>query len=206
MNNYYKELFTSSLPNEEIKEEFLENLDYTLSNNAKNLLDQPISREEIRRVTFDLGTLKAPRTDGLQATFYQEYWDIEGEDVIDTTLEFLNQDRDIKEINKTLITLIPKTSNPENPTQYKPINLCNEIYKIIAKTLANRLKIVLNEIISPNQGAFIKGRQITDNIMIAHEILRHMKVNKNTNKYMDLKLDMRKAYDMVERDYLKTSL
>lgn len=58
--------------------------------------------------------------------------------------------------------------------------------------------MILNEKISPNQGVFIKGRQIIDNIMIAHEILKHMKFNKNKNKYMTLKIYMNKAYDRVE--------
>lgn len=126
--------------------------------------------------------------------------------MVDATLKFFNQDKDIKEINKTFITLIPKTSNLKNATQYRPISLYNVIYKIIAKTLENRFKIVLNEIISPNQGTFIKGRQIIDNIMIMLELLQHMKINKNTIKDMALKLDMSKAYERVEWDYLKTTL
>lgn len=96
MNNYYKELFSSNLPNEETMEDFLKDSNYTLSNNAKKLLNQPFSREEIRRATFDLGKLKVPGPNGLQAGFYQEYWDIVGEDIIDATLEFFNQNRDIK--------------------------------------------------------------------------------------------------------------
>lgn len=74
-----------------------------------------------------------------------------GEDVADVILEFFNHNKDIKEINKTFITLIPKTENPENISQYRPINLCNVLYKIISKTIVNRLRIVPKEIISPNQ-------------------------------------------------------
>ncbi|XP_042964797.1 uncharacterized protein LOC122299028 [Carya illinoinensis] len=100
--------------------------------------------------------------------------------------------------------LIHKTKSPLFVIEYMPISLCNAIYKIISKVLVNRLKGVLPEIISPNQNAFILGRIIIDNIMVAYEILHTMKVRKKGKKgSMAIKLDMSKAYDRIEWTFLE---
>ncbi|KAL9668970.1 hypothetical protein QQ045_006511 [Rhodiola kirilowii] len=76
--------------------------------------------------------------------------------------------------------------------------------KLITKVLANRLKVVLPEIISQNQSAFIRGRLITDNILIAHELSHSMnRRNKQKTGSMSLKLDMSKAYDRIEWSFLE---
>lgn len=92
-------------------------------------------------------------------------------------------------------------------TEICPVSLCNVIYKIISKVLANRLKEVIDSIISKNQSAFIPGRLITDNVMIAHELVHFLK-GKTTGKraWMALKVDMSKAYDHIERDFLEAVL
>ena len=94
--------------------------------------------------------------------------------------------------------------NPESMKDYRPISLCNVVYKIIAKVLANRLKKILPYIISESQSAFVPGRLISDNILIAFETLHHMKFMKGGQQsYMALKLDMSKAYDRVEWAFLE---
>ena len=107
-------------------------------------------------------------------------------------------------MNHTHIPLIPKVSSPSSPQQFRPISLCNVLYKIIAKVLANRLKWVLEEVIDKAQSAFVPGRQIFDNALVAFEIVHSMK-EKHTGKvgWMALKLDMSKAYDRVEWRYLE---
>jgi len=87
---------------------------------------------------------------------------------------------------------------------WRPIARCNVLYKIIAKVLANRLKLVLDKCISDNQSAFVLGRSILDNAMAAIEIVHYMKTKSKGNKYdAALKLDISKAYDRIDWDYLR---
>ena len=111
------------------------------------------------------------------------------------------------DLNFTYITLIPKTKNPICVNEFRPISLCNVIYKRVSKVLANRLKVVLPSIISMNQSAFIPGRLITDNIIAAYETLHTMHAHMHGKvRYMAVKLDMSKAYDRVEWDFLEAVL
>lgn len=111
------------------------------------------------------------------------------------------------QLQNTNIALIPKKPNPEFMTDIRPISLCNVLYKVISKVLANRLKKVIDSLISEAQSAFIPGRLIMDNIMIAFEIMHYMK-RKTQGKegWMVLKLDMSKAYDRVEWSYMEAIL
>ena len=90
--------------------------------------------------------------------------------------------------------MIPKVKNPEKVTKFRLISLCNVIYKIVSKVIANRLKPWLNSLISETQSTFIAGRLINDNILIAFESLHHMKTGCFGKKnFMALKFDMSKA-------------
>lgn len=103
------------------------------------------------------------------------------------------------DINATNIALLPMKKSPDALPDFQPISLCNVIYKLIAKALANRMKKVLPHIISPTQSAFIPQRLITDNILVAFEALHTMGSRMKGNEgYMALKLDMSKTYDRVE--------
>lgn len=103
------------------------------------------------------------------------------------------------------IALIPKIKDPKTMKDYKSISLCNVIYKIIFKTLANLLKPLLSKCISPTQSAFIEGRSIMDNILIAYEIIHHKKwMTKGKKGELALKIDISKAFDRVQWDYLLT--
>lgn len=97
------------------------------------------------------------------------------------------------------VVLIPKNNSPTTLNDFRPISLANVIYKVIAKTLANRLKPLLSKIISVEQVAFVKGWSIVDNVLFAFELLHYMKT-KHSGKMRDvtLKIDISKAYDRVD--------
>ncbi|KAA3476340.1 reverse transcriptase [Gossypium australe] len=200
-SSYFTNLFSAST---EESDEHLFGLvkpKVTASMNAA-LLKQ-FTEEEICQAVKEMPPLKAPGVDGFSATFFQTYWHIVGTDVSKYCLAILNGQFELEDINKTRLVLIPKVDKPINMTQFRPISLCNVLYKIIAKVLVNRMSDMLGDCINETQGAFIPGRLISDNILIAYEILHSLKMKKNGKKgHFALKLDMSKAYDRVEWDFL----
>ncbi|KAL0006060.1 hypothetical protein SO802_013621 [Lithocarpus litseifolius] len=168
------------------------------------VLSSEFTAEEIKVALFQMGPTKAPRPDGMNAFFYQKFWHIVGDDVVFAVLDFLNNGNMLPEINHTNIVLIPKVKDPEKMSDFRPISLCNIIYKIISKVLANRLKQVLPHIISPTQSAIVLGRLITDNVLVAYETLHLMHARQKGKKgSLALKLDISKAYDRVEWQFLQ---
>ncbi len=159
---------------------------------------------EVTSAMKHMGPLKAPGPDGMPPIFFQSYWHVVGKDITAAVLYCLQSGTLLPSLNHTYVTLIPKTKSPERVTEYRPISLCNVVYKLIAKVLANRLKKILPHVISESQSAFVPGRLITDNVLIAFKTLYHMH-NKRAGKVgsMALKLDMSKAYDRVEWSFLK---
>jgi hypothetical protein len=107
-------------------------------------------------------------------------------------------------VNATAIVLIPKTEQPETLKDFRPISLCTVIYKVISKCMVNWLRPILGEIVSINQSAFVPGRLITDNALVAFECIHFIEQNKNIEKNLcAYKLDLSKAYDRVDWDFLK---
>ena len=128
--------------------------------------------------------------------FFQHYWLMVEGDITQSVLAWLNSGTLPYLLNHTHITFIPKKKDLKYVTYYRPISLCNVLYKFFFKVLANRLKKLLPKIITEHESTFVKDCLITDNILISFETLHCMKNYKfGSSGYMALKLDMSKAYD-----------
>ena len=177
-------------------EECLNAVQQKVTSDMQEALSREYSAEEVKAVLFQMGPTKAPGPDGMNALFYQKYWHIVGDDVTATVLDFLNSGSMLPDINFTHIILIPKVKSPERMSDFRPISLCNVIYKIISKVMANRLKQILPQLITPSQSAFVPGRLITDNVLVAYETLHAMHCRRTGKKgSLAMKLDIIKAYD-----------
>jgi len=171
----------------------------TCISQADNLMLIKIpSISEIKDALFSIEANKTPGPDGFGAGFFQHYWEQIKGDFCQCVLEFFKNGKILKQINHTFITLIPKRSSPSETSHYRPISLCNTVYKNISKLLVNRLRPLLDKLISPLQSAFIPGRSIHDNILLTHEIMHKYKETTGKFAWVALKLDMEKAYDRLE--------
>lgn len=154
-----------------------------------------------------MSPFKSPGPGGFSVDFYKDHWEIVGDEVSNAVLDYLNFGRMAQGLNHTHIALVPKVHSPTTMHHFRPISLCNVIYKLISKVLANRVKRVLSNIISWNQSAFIPGRFILDNVMVAYELLHSMKTkHKGKVGSIAIKLGMSKAYDQVEWDFREAML
>lgn len=107
-------------------------------------------------------------------------------------------------LNSTFIALIPEEESTITLDKFRPIALCNIIYKVISKVIANKLKPLLPLLISPEQSGYIEGRQILDGIILTHEIIHSLKISKQAG--MILKIDLSKAFDKLSWTYIQKML
>jgi hypothetical protein len=166
-----------------------------LSSEDRESLTISFSLEEIHKVVFDLKHNSALGPDGLPAEFFEDFWDIIKKEIWNLCDDFSKGILDIERLNYGLITLIPKVDNAMEITKFRPICLLNVCYKIITKTLNNRLSNCIHKIISENQFGFVKGKYILDFVVALHEIVHEVKRKKQNG--IILKIDFEKAYDKV---------
>ena len=194
---YYSDLFTSSEPLDFI--DILEAVQPKVTQSMNSMLVKEFQAGEVHKALKQMYPLKAPGPDGMPPFFFQKFWSTVGGVVTKTVLDLLNLGITPPKFNETHIVLVPKTNSPKRVTEYRPISLCNVIYKLASKTLANRLKKILPSVISDTQSAFVNGRLITDNALVAFETMHQINLKKSgAKREMTLKLDMSKAYDRIE--------
>ncbi|KAA0058104.1 LINE-1 retrotransposable element ORF2 protein [Cucumis melo var. makuwa] len=196
--NHFSRIYRCSTKKDPL---FIENLEWNpIDYSDWSLLCAPFLEEEIKGVIKSFDGNKAPGPDGFPISFFKSYWHLLKEDIMDIFKDFFEKGVINKNMNNTYIALIAKKKDYSHPKDFRPISLTTSIYKIIAKTLSNRLKLTLPDTISGNQLAFIKNRQITDAILIANEALDYWKVKKI--KGFILKLDIEKAFDNLNWDFI----
>jgi hypothetical protein len=203
--DYFNQLFSSEV--NQIDPEMLEKVPTRVTENMNERPLAPFTAEEVKMAAFSIGEFKAPGPDGLHAVFYKKFWNICGDEITQEVLQAMNLGVIPEGWNDTTVVLILKFDDPELVTQFWSISLCNVIYKIISKMLAARLKGILPEIISPMQSAFVPGRLITDNVLVAYKSIHTIKNKRaGSNGLCAVKLDMHKAYDRVEWLFLENMM
>ena len=193
---YFETLFTSGTGGN-LSEVFS---DFTakVTEEMNEALIREVTDDEIREGVFGIKSSSAPGNDGLNGLFFQKYWDIIGPDISKEIGAFFIQGVFPQEWNVTQICLIPKVTDPVRMVDLRPISLCTVLYKIVSRILVTRLKPLLEKIVSPTQSAFVPERLISDNIIIAHEIVHGLRTHKTVSKeFIAIKTDMSKVYDIV---------
>lgn len=193
---YFEQIFQTGGVNEGLVDG--ERVRTVTAEHNENLL-MHVTSEEVKKAIFSMYPEKASGIDGLNPGFFQAYWDIVAEDVMRFCRDFMISGMLPDGINKTLVCLIPKIKYPNQMTDYRPIALCNVLMRILSKVITNRLKPCLKDIISINQSAFLEGRLLTDNAIIAFEINHYIhRRTQGKTGVAGLKIDISKAYDRLE--------
>nr|GEU79955.1 hypothetical protein [Tanacetum cinerariifolium] len=164
-----------------------------------------VSDKEIKEALFDIDSSKAAGPNGYTSCFFKKAWGIIGSDICLAIREFFISGKILGEINATLIALVPKIDTPYKVSDFRPIACSNVLYKCISKILTNRIKEGLSKVVSLNQSAFIHGRHIQDNILITQELLKGYN-RSNGAKRCAMKIDIHKAYDTINWEFLKEVL
>jgi hypothetical protein len=208
LTSYFQSIFTSSIP-----------LPLSSHFHTANATTPPLPNQDQADFTYstpDLPELYSiiknmrsnatPGPDGLNAAFYKATWNWSKHDVHHLVSDFYTNSTLPADLNRTFITLIPKKSNPVIPQDFRPIGLCNVIYKIISKSLADRIKPHLPDYISQSQSAFIAGRHISSNVILTQEIIHSFKLKSWTSQAFLLKIDLAKAFDRLEWSFISQAL
>jgi hypothetical protein len=158
LNSYYKDLLTETNVNrEEAIQKITKHIPPLVTPEQNRALLRPITQAEVDLAVKEMPPGKAPGPDGFTMDFFHHCWDMIKEEVWLAVEESRTSGQVLSALNATFITLIPKEERVTHPRQFRPISLCNVIYKIITKVIATRLKPLLPFIISKEQAGYVEG-------------------------------------------------
>ncbi|XP_048604962.1 uncharacterized protein LOC106398491 [Brassica napus] len=160
---------------------------------------------DIEKAFLSLPMNKSPGPDDYPAEFFTGNWRVVGRDMIAAVKEFLSTGELLQQWNAILLILVPKKVNANKITEFRPIACCNTVYKVASKLLANRLKDHLSTLISTSQSAFVPGRLLVENVLLATELVSGYNWKKITKRCM-LKVDFQKAFDTLDWDFVLYTL
>lgn len=179
--------------------------DFRCSTQQATNFQKPFSAEDIKEAFFTLPKNKTGGPDGYSAEFFTSSWSVIGPEVTEAILEFFKSVSLLKQWNAANLVLIPKKLNASHPSDFRPISCLNTLYKVISKLLASRLKEILPLMVSKSQSAFLPGRLLAENVLLATDLVNGYNTQNQTPRGM-LKVDLRKAFDCVRWDFIIASL
>ncbi|XP_026417280.1 uncharacterized protein LOC113312758 [Papaver somniferum] len=203
IRNHTVSFFESKFNGDELPiDEDLFHYDHNIisSDDSQRMNEIPIM-EEIKIVVFDLGADSAPGPDDFSGCFYRHCWDVIQQDLYNA-ITFCWSEKIIPQgTNSSLLILLAKVRGSNTLRNFRPIGLSNFFFKIITKILATRLGSVLDNLVSEEQVAFMKGRNIHENISVASEMVNELKTKRKDGN-LGLKLDITQAFDTVSWSFV----
>lgn len=168
-------------------------------------LEKDVTEEEIRKVLFAMPSNKTSGPDGYPCEFFKQSWSVLAHDFTVSVQSVFRYGFMPKGVNSTVLALVPKKLDSMEMRDFRPIACCNVLYKVVSKIIANRLKVILPRIITANQSAFIQGRLLMENVLLASELVRGYHKEDITPRCV-MKIDISKAFDSVQWDFVLKSL
>lgn len=206
--NHFKGIYckgTSSLISDLIPAEVLDSLP-RIPDYAHLHLGSVPGPQEIMRTVMSLGAHKAAGPDDFNGKVIQDNWASFGPTVIHEVTQFFETSVMPPYMGRSNLILIPKAEESISVTQFRPISVCNFLYKVVSKIIANRIKPYMDLCISNSQGAFVPGRDIAQNVILLREILHSFKQKNYARKEFCLKVDLSKAFDRMDWGYIEAIL
>lgn len=204
--NHFKGLFQSGLRGEvSIPTTSYSSSEFHLQD-FQDSLSHFLGDSEILSTLRSMHPLKSPdlvRLDGFHAQIFQNNWQVVGVETTEFIQTIFITSRIPMDLTRVKLVLIPKAPNPESVYQFRPISVCNTLYKLLTKILVNKLKPFLHAMIHPSQAGFVPGRRVTDNYVITQELIHYISQRKGNTYLMVAKIDLDKAYDKLERSFIK---
>ena len=201
---FYHQLYSAENIDREALENMLSKITKKISPDSKAKCDSPISLKELTQALKGMPNGKSPGTDGLTVEFYKRFWDILGEDLLLSLQSGLEEKLLSESQRSAIITCLYKKGDRHDLGNWRPISLLNIDYKVLTKTLANKMTTSLEEVIHPNQSASVPGRTILTNISAVRDLIQHA-ADENLPAAL-ISIDQAKAFDRVNWVFLFKTL
>lgn len=170
--DYYSNSLVRAIGTRGVVRQKIMEIGVLLSLEQQTALLKPFSAEDVRIAMFNIDSAKSPGSDGFGSGFFEEMWPIIRAEISSAVLQFFLVGRMPSQMPHTLLTLLPKMDQPRQAKNFRSIDCCQTLYKVVSKMLCYRLAKVLPFIIGKQQGAFVQGRSILHNVLIGQDLLR----------------------------------
>lgn len=206
--NHFRAIYTGQLCEkiaDAYPQEMLSALPKVPQTAHQHLMASP-TEHEIRRVMMSLGPDKAPGPDGFNARLIQANWELFGPSIVNQVTQFFAENIMPRQVARSNLVLVPKCDNAAKLTDFRPISVCNVVYKLISKILAMRVRPYIAGCVSQDQCAFVPGRDISENVILLREVIHSFQSKCYRGEDFCLKLDLSKAFDRMSWSYLRDVL